>query len=533
MADRGDEEEEKERQKLRDAARKVLQKQINTEEREDQAVDLNDVQARFPDSGVPLDNINSGQNDDLPTYEEAMIIIDTHNDYREQPPGNGRQDDGDIGNSSLESLDEEERLPSPSTTDQNRRNTLGERRDLYVVPDSGNNADTDPPGATVVDSHVMWRQSLGQSVCAEEGRSAEREEESRSRLQRFIHRRMENVSFNQLCCAFFLVTGVLAVIVFLGVFPASFVYLDYHKMALKYNKVTGVVDRSTTYEFGCYILGPSVGFLEFDAVAHTVSKTHGIFTLDKLPIEISYHVQYFIKKKELGLLHREFGSNYDEVIRSVIESEIKNLAVPFSVDQYRLQRSMLEKYFHEKLKGRLGGDCCADCCPSSCNNATICAFCPPSSSCNRAFHVNVEFFHLGRVDIPEVVTERYLTRTLLKENVDREVFIQEKMVQTTKTLQQTKKIRNTANEIQQAADAESQKIGVTASVNRDANLTYAYISALSSMFTKLNISQEDHKLSVMMIRALEDVAVKGNLYRTYGYNNGTLSLYTKNGMSVG
>lgn len=29
-------------------------------------------------------------------------------------------------------------------------------------------------GATVVDSHMMWRQSLGQSVCAEEGRSAER-----------------------------------------------------------------------------------------------------------------------------------------------------------------------------------------------------------------------------------------------------------------------------------------------------------------------------------------------------------------------
>lgn len=63
------------------------------------------------------------------------------------------------------------------------------------------------------------------------------------------------------------------------------------------------------------------------------------------------------------------------------------------------------------------GDCCADCCPSSCNNATICAFCPPSSSCNRAFHVNVEFFHLGRVDIPEVVTERYLTRTLLKVSI--------------------------------------------------------------------------------------------------------------------
>jgi hypothetical protein len=65
---------------------------------------------------------------------------------------------------------------------------------------------------------------------------------------------------------------------------------------------------------------------------------------------------YYFRKKELGLLHAEFGLGYDEVIRSVIESEIKNLAVPFTVDQFRLQRPQLETYFHEKLRGRLGGN---------------------------------------------------------------------------------------------------------------------------------------------------------------------------------
>jgi hypothetical protein len=53
------------------------------------------------------------------------------------------------------------------------------------------------------------------------------------------------------------------------------------------------------------------------------------------------------------------------------------------------------------------------------------------------------------------------------------------------------------------------------------------------MFTTLKVSQEDHKLSIMMIRALEDVAVKGKLYRTYAHDNGTFTLYTKNGMSGG
>ncbi|XP_078334113.1 uncharacterized protein LOC144625783 [Crassostrea virginica] len=99
-------------------------------------------------------------------------------------------------------------------------------------------------------------------------------------------------------------------------------------------------------------------------------------------------------------------------------------------------------------------------------------------------------------------------------------------------IQKIQNIRNTANEIQQAGQAEANKIGMVSSAIYEANLTDATIVGLSQMFRQLKILQEDHKLSLMMIRALENVAVKGNLYRTYGYDNGTMSLYTK-GMSIG
>lgn len=88
-----------------------------------------------------------------------------------------------------------------------------------------------------------------------------------------------------------------------------------------------------------------------------------------------------------------------------------------------------------------------------------------------------------------------------------------------------------AQEIQEAANVEAQKIGVVSTANYEANLTQATISGLSGMFSTLKVTQEDHKLSLMMIRALEGVAIKGNLYRTYGYDNGTMSLYTR-GMSI-
>ena len=39
------------------------------------------------------------------------------------------------------------------------------------------------------------------------------------------------------------------------------------------------------------------------------------------------------RRKEIGVLHNKFGMEFDSVIRSVTESEIKNSAVPFKVDQ--------------------------------------------------------------------------------------------------------------------------------------------------------------------------------------------------------
>lgn len=41
---------------------------------------------------------------------------------------------------------------------------------------------------------------------------------------------------------------------------------------------------------------------------------------------------FIFREKEVGVLYSEFGMDYDLVIRSVIESEIKNAVVFYSVD---------------------------------------------------------------------------------------------------------------------------------------------------------------------------------------------------------
>nr|XP_022322975.1 uncharacterized protein LOC111124415 [Crassostrea virginica] len=303
------------------------------------------------------------------------------------------------------------------------------------------------------------------------------------RFWRFITKE-RNFTPREKKCIVALVTSVLAAIVFLGLFPSSFVYLDYHDYALKYDKVTGAVDRTTTYDFGCYILGPSTAFLTFSRSANIISKSHDVFTSDKITIKITYHTQYFLRKSEIGTLHLEFDTGYDS----------------------------------EKLEG----NCCQSCCPSSCTNNTVCSSCLGPGSCDQGYHITVGYFQLTTVDIPQEVLERYLQSILLMEYAETEELKQAKAVEDKITLRQTSLVYNEANEIVETGNAESQKIRIISEADREANLTTAYVSALSSMYTTLNVVQEDHKLSLMMLRVLEEAAVKGKLYRSYGYENETI-----------
>ncbi|XP_048773841.2 uncharacterized protein LOC125679015 isoform X2 [Ostrea edulis] len=341
------------------------------------------------------------------------------------------------------------------------------------------------------------------------------------RLWRFITKNRD-LTPRQKICIIAVVISSIAAIVFLGLFPSSFVYLDYHEYALKYDKVTGVVDRSTVYEFGCYILGPSTAFLTFPRSAHIITKSHGVFTADKMSIDIVYHVQYFLRKSEIGTLHSEFDTGYDSVIRSIIESKIKNSATSISVNSFRLNRANLEKYFHNALKERLEGNCCPSCCPGSCTNITACSYCLGPASCDQGYHVTIKYFQLTKVKIPKEVSEQFLKSVLLEEYANTEQLKQNKAVEDKITQRQTSQLHNEAYEITEAGNAEAQKIQVIAEAEREANLTTAYVTALSSMYTTLNVVQEDHKLSIMMMRVLEEAAVKGKLYRSYGYDNETI-----------
>lgn len=317
-------------------------------------------------------------------------------------------------------------------------------------------------------------------------------------------------------------TVIIGLILFVGIFPASFVYVEYHEMALLKNKVTGTVDRDTVYFTGCYVLGPDKEFVRYPKYGNTISMTTDVFTVDKLEITMSFHLQYYIRSSELGDLHRQYEQDYNGVLRNVARSEIKNHVGQFSLDYFRLNRTNLEKYILNLLQARFEGDCCQSCCPSSCTNNTVCATCLPADKCHPGYHVDIKYFQLTQISIPSEVSNLFVQQLVLQVEAEKEFLVQTHSLVQKETEKLTKKLKNEANEVLEEAQANSSKTLTLAEADREASLTSAYVHGLKYLYLTLGVNSEEHQLSLMMIRALEDSNVKGNLYRGYGYNTSTI-----------
>lgn len=317
-------------------------------------------------------------------------------------------------------------------------------------------------------------------------------------------------------------TVIIGLILFVGIFPASFVYVEYHEMALLKNKVTGTVDRDTVYFTGCYVLGPDKEFVRYPKYGNTISMTTDVFTVDKLEITMSFHLQYYIRSSELGDLHRQYEQDYNGVLRNVARSEIKNHVGQFSLDYFRLNRTNLEKYILNLLQARFEGDCCQSCCPSSCTNNTVCATCLPAEKCHPGYHVDIKYFQLTQISIPSEVSNLFVQQLVLQVEAEKEFLVQTHSLVQKETEKLTKKLKNEANEVLEEAQANSSKTLTLAEADREASLTSAYVHGLKYLYLTLGVNSEEHQLSLMMIRALEDSNVKGNLYRGYGYNTSTI-----------
>ncbi|XP_061187984.1 uncharacterized protein LOC133196050 [Saccostrea echinata] len=288
----------------------------------------------------------------------------------------------------------------------------------------------------------------------------------------------------------------------------SFSYVEYFEFGFKRQKSTGRVDKSEVYTAGRYFYGPDMEFKVFPLDAHYVTLENAkIFTADKLEVGITVHFQYFLRRDELVLLHDTFDMDYKDVIQNSALDAMKGSTTEYTTRELVSDRKLLEETIYKAVRERLGGICCRPNCTSfqyACSQN-----CKPRTTCTvkeKGYFVDVKYFQLGGVTIPNVVQERFMRALTLQEDSERELLVQETKVVRKDTTAMVQQTRNTAMEIRNNGEVEARLTNAIALANYSAILEAARSEGLKYVFGELGFSQQEHKNSFNYLRTLRELS---------------------------
>lgn len=317
-----------------------------------------------------------------------------------------------------------------------------------------------------------------------------------------------------MCVCVLFIIGLLLLIIIL---PISFGYLNYYEFGVVRNKITGAVSLDRVYDSGRYVIGPSYEFKRFQADAHFQYVDNvKVFTSDKLEVGLSAWYQYFLIQNQLPYLHQKYDIYYHDKVKRKGNDAIKNVATRFTTRDVVKQRLKLETELFQNLKNVLGGNCCKPHCDTN-ENATDCLSCKPRQNCtidDYGMFIDVRYFQLGAIDIPDALDESFLDALILNASAEREVYLQEATIVRKETEQKVKQIENTAAETLEAAASDSRVILEAAKANSSFMVESARISGLKNLYTKLNLDRMQDRNRFDYLRSLQKI---DDLHLTIGY----------------
>lgn len=143
------------------------------------------------------------------------------------------------------------------------------------------------------------------------------------------------------------------------------------------HKTTGTVDTSKVYFGGRHWIGVMNMFKKFPADLQTIVYNRvEIFNNEKLAVNMTCALHYKLRPDELHLLFDTYDVLFKPVIKGTALAAIKSKAPQFTVNQFRLNRSLVARTLSEAASQVLGGICCrkdcnktADCRPGERENS--------------------------------------------------------------------------------------------------------------------------------------------------------------------
>lgn len=312
-----------------------------------------------------------------------------------------------------------------------------------------------------------------------------------------------------LLCSFGIVVLLLIIIL-----PLGFVGIEYYELGFTKQKSTGRVNLDEVYTGGRYFIGPDFTFKTFPAEVHFEEMNEiAIFSKDKVEVEITCAMQYFLRPEDLKDMHQEYDLFYKPVVRTTAIAAIKGQATQLSISQFIRERSTVEEELFKAAKTRLEGTCCRKDC-SATNCVPGCIQYSNCTSSQKGMFVEVRYFQFLNFDIHDDVKSRYLRQVTEREQEERAQYELGEKVVRKETERQKNEINNQAAEIAQNATAEAKVIQAKAEADALLTVEAARDRGLSFIYSQLNITSQQHKSALNYLRTLRG---KKNFKFNVGY----------------
>lgn len=197
-----------------------------------------------------------------------------------------------------------------------------------------------------------------------------------------------------------------------------------------------------------------------------------------LEFQVDVDFTYFLLQDEIGELHKELASNYNNIIVSRAKDAIKNEAIFVTFTEYFQARQQVEERFRVAVQKRWED--------------------------RPSLHCELDQFHLGRIRIPESVATKQLQSRVQNERNDKEEFLQQAQLERELTAVSVNTINLEQQKVLRTAEAEASLIRAKAQAEALRVKAQAEINGTRLLLRSSDISTQDHKSAFTYIRTLRN-----------------------------
>lgn len=192
--------------------------------------------------------------------------------------------------------------------------------------------------------------------------------------------------------------GVAAIVVMIAFYlVSSFSSLELNEYGLDYSGIWKSVDNQT-YTSGIHFLGFQHSFIVFPKSAQTIDFTDngdsGIIdsrTSDGLVVLLEVSFQYELQKNSLYHMYKEYGTEYENNMILITIDVINKISNNYTAYDFFVNRSGISAVMESSLTSRLNAD----------------------------MGIDIKFFQLKNVDLPDSFEEAIQTTEVKKQDIEK------------------------------------------------------------------------------------------------------------------